>query len=318
MASYTYETLAAGAEALRAAAIKTACEQAAIPPLPEAQSGQQKQDVIAIEGAFAGVPAMFYPFLTMPGPADFEGILADLETSATVLMTTQNSPDPGLRIPAPNNDKFSAVTTVGDNLASWSGAAAREFKSQYLDKLPSQQAGQFNVVVTCMKLIQQEQAIWTEARKNVADIVNQAIEVLENMPRRCSKDNWTVAFTVVAAVAGIATVPLGVAAAGTGILVSLAVADKVAGGATLLLEDDPPENRRFEASTADGVIREVDRGVKELIARIVEQEGKIAAVFSGANALVQATRDMFVPKRPLLAKATPANVTDQDMLGFSS
>ncbi|MDW5326429.1 hypothetical protein [Plantactinospora sp. KLBMP9567] len=316
MAGFTYENLAAGAEALRKAAIKTACEQAAIPPLPEAQSGQQKQDVIAIEAAFAGVPAMFYPFLDMPRPENFDGIFADLQQSATVLMTTQNAPDSDLELTAANNNKFSGVTTVGDNLASWSGAAAREFKSQYLDKLPVQQASQFNAVAASMKLIQQEKAIWTEARKNVADIVNQAIEVLENMPQRCSKDNWTVAFTVVAAVASVAAVSL--AAAGAGIVVGLTVADKVAGGSSLFIKDDPPENRRFEASTADGVIREVDRGVKELIARIVEQEGKIAAAFSGVNALVWDEREAFVPKRPLLAKATPENITDQDMLGFSS
>jgi hypothetical protein len=303
---------------LRQAAIKTACEQAAIPPRQEDQSGQQKLDVGAIEVAFAGVPAMFYPFLDMPRPEDFDGVIDDLRRCATVLMTTQNSPNPDLGLEKPNNDKFSAVTTVGDNLASWSGAAAREFKSQYLDKLPAQQASQFNAAVTCMKLIQQEKAIWTEARKNVADIVNQAIEVLENMPNRCSKDNWTVAFTVVAAVAGIAAVPLGVATAGTGILVGLAVADKVAGGASLFLEDDPPENRRFAASTADGVIREVDRGVKELIARIVEQEGKIATLFSSANSVVRDARESFVPKQPLLARATPENITDQNVLGFSS
>ncbi|MGX7669807.1 hypothetical protein [Plantactinospora sp. DSM 117369] len=316
--AYTYENLAAGAEALRQAAIKTACEQAAIPPRQEDQSGQQKLDVSAIEAAFAGVPAMFYPFLDMPRPNNFDSIFLDLRASATVLMTTQNSPQPDLELTAPNNNKFSGVTTVGDNLASWSGAAAREFKSQYLDKLPAQQASQFNAVVTCMKLIQQEKAIWTEARKNVADIVNQAIDVLENMPNRCSKDNWTVAFTVVAAVAGIAAVPLGVATAGTGVLVGLAVVDKVAGGASLFVKDDPPENRRFAASTADGVIREVDRGLKELIARIVEQEGKIATVFSGANSVVRDERESFVPKRPLLAKTTPENVTDQDFLGFSS
>ncbi|GIG85652.1 hypothetical protein [Plantactinospora endophytica] len=316
MAGYTYENLAAGAEALRRAAIKTACEQAAIPPLPEAQSGQQKQDVITIEAGFAGVPAMFYPFLDMPRPESFDGIIDDLRNSALVLMTTQNSPDPALGLHAPNNNKFSAVTTVGDNLASWSGAAAREFKSQYLDKLPPQQAGQFNVVVTCLKLIEQEKNIWAEARKNVADVVNQAIAVLEDMPRRCSKNSWTVAFTVVAAVAGVAAAPL--AAAGAGIAVGLAVTDKVAGGASLFVKDDPPENRRFGASTADGVIREVDRGLKELIARIIEQEGKIATVFTGANSVVLDERDSFVPKRPLLAKATPENVTDQDMLGFSS
>jgi hypothetical protein len=45
MTTYTFETLGAGTEALRQAAVRTACMQAAIPVGPDAeQSGQQKLD----------------------------------------------------------------------------------------------------------------------------------------------------------------------------------------------------------------------------------------------------------------------------------
>jgi hypothetical protein len=317
MTTYTFETLGAGAEALRQAAIKTACMQAAIPVGPDAeQSGQQKLDVAKIEEFFAGVPAMFYPFMDMPAPDDFQVAVETLRTSAQVLMTTQNSPEPSLNLDRAQNDRFSGVTTVGDNLASWSGAAAREFKQNYLDKLPMQSAGQFNAVVTCMKLFQQEQLIWQEARKNVAELLNLAIDVMHELPQRCSKNTWTVTLTVIAAVATIAAVPL--AGAGAAVALGLAVTDGAASTVSALAPDDPPKRVNFKASTADGVIREVARGMRELIDRIDEQERKIAQVLRGVDAVIQGQRAAFVPKRPLLAGATEQNVTGQNYLGFTS
>jgi hypothetical protein len=317
MATYTFENLAAGAEALRAAAVKAACAQYAIPTGEGADiSYQQKQDMKAIEASFAGVPGMFYQFMDMPAPEDFDIAIDDLRNSAQVLMTTQNSPDPALGLRGAQNTNFSAATTVGDNLASWSGAAAREFKANYLDKLPMQTAGQFNVIAACMKLFEQEQGIWREARKNVAELLNGAVDVMEDLPHRCSKNSWTITLTIIAAVATIAAPPL--AAAGTAVAVGLAITDGAASVGTTLLPDDPPKHLDFKASTADGVIEEVGRGLNELVTRINEQESKIAQVLVGADAVIAKQRAAFVPDRPLLAGATRSTVTGQNYLGFSS
>jgi hypothetical protein len=318
VSAYTYADLAAGAEALRAAAVKTACYQAAIPPHPADQSGQQKQDVAAIESSFSGVPAMFYPFENMPRPETFVSSLEDLRQCTQFLQVTQNSPDPGGGLRGPQNTSFSLINTVGDGLASWSGAAAREFKANYLDKLPMHIAGQFNAIVTCAKLFEQEQGIWRQAQHDITELLNRSLDVMNDLPHRCSKNSWTITLTVIAAVATIAAPPLGVVGVGLAVETGLALTDGMASIGASLLPDDPPKHVGFSASTAEGVIKEVRRGITEIIDRIVQQEAKIAQVFAASDAVVTQQRTEFVPKRPMLAGVTKANVTDQDFMGPTS
>jgi hypothetical protein len=274
----------------------------------------QKRDTATIEAYFADVPAMFTPFYDMPDPDGFRRAIDELNGCAQALTSTQSAPDPAQGIVDVPNTAWAEVTTVGDNLASWSGAAAREFKANYLDVLPIQAAGQLNAIVMCRRLFEQEQAIWREARENVASLLNDAIDCLNDMPHQCSQSGWTTTLTVIAAVAALAALPL------AEIEVGLAIVDGVASAGTAipLLPDDPPRQLRFSASNAAGVIKEVGRGLRELITRIGEQEAKIAYLMNAAADVVGKHRPAFVPKRPMLSGATRANVAGQDYFGFSS
>ncbi|WP_221321726.1 hypothetical protein [Actinoplanes sp. L3-i22] len=313
---WTYETLPLGVAELRELAIETACMQAAIPPDETSHSAQQRADKVTIEAMFAGVHNMFWPFMSsMPAPDDFDLLLDWLRQAARGLTSTQSTADPQIGLKPADLD-FSRATTVSSHLGSWSGAAAREFKRNYLDPMPTQLASTYNAIVFAIKLIELEQGIWRGARTDITRILNDAIDTLRNMPGWCGKDSLTTVLTTVAAFATIAAVPL--SPLGTSLAVGLAVTDGAASVGATLLPEDPERYVAFPAPTAYGVITAVEQAIAELYTRINEQEHKIARVLDSAVAVVTDQRSSYVPPSPLLANANRWNITDQDYLGFAS
>ncbi|GLW31177.1 hypothetical protein [Actinoplanes regularis] len=311
MPDYTWKSLDAGIAELRRRAFERACLQQAIPPWDNVERDpEQNTEMARLDRFFDGVPGLFEPFRTMPGPEAFDPLKAQIVNAAQFLTTTQNAPSPVFELPGEPRVEYAGATTASDYLTDWSGRAARQFKTTYLDPLPIQLNGQFNLVSAGHRMMVAEAELWRMARDDVAQIVNGGINAIDQLSGFCDKNGWTVTLTTVAAIATIAAVPIAQAA------LPLAIVDGVASVAATLLKDDPPHTGTYHGNTAEKVIAEVGRALQDLADRINAQEAKIGLFLSNAAALLNGPhRGTFVPARPLLAETTASNYADDQHLG---
>jgi hypothetical protein len=314
MADYTFGNLAAGIEELRRKAVEKACLQRAIPPWDHVERDyEQNLEKAEIERFFAGVPGLFAPFMTMPAPEAFEPLQGQLVRAAQYLTTTQNAPSPVFDLPGEPRIEYAGAATTSDHLAGWSGRAAREFRTNYLDPLPIQLNGQFNLVSAAHAMMVEEARVWAKARDDVGQILNKGINTMDQLDKFCSKNSWTITLTAVASIATVAAVPL------AGAALPLAIIDGAASLAPTLLKDDQPKTEKYSGDTAEKVIAEVGRALQNLADLIAEQENKIGGFLSSAAALLAGgNRALFVPARPLLAGTTTGNYADEQNLGAVS
>ncbi|MFC4065207.1 hypothetical protein [Actinoplanes subglobosus] len=313
-ASFTYETVFyAGLVTLQQKARVLSYRELALPDTLEnaTLTPQQQEWVAIVEDQVSIVPRVFAAFRDIPRPEDFQASVDSLMNCADKVMTIQNAPNP-TEVPQPNRGQnFSLAQTVGDFLSEWTGDAAREFKRDYTDRLPFQLAAQFNMLVLCAKLIEQEQVIWREAAGNVADMINTAIDMLDYLLDNCDKATATVLLTAVAGIATIAAAPV----TGPSLAILLGTIDAGASVGATLLKDDPPKPVGFDAATATQVILEVTQCATDLITQIYEQESKIAQVLYQAASHVLSDRTSFVPKSPQLVTGQGLPVNDPGYLG---
>lgn len=265
----------------------------------------------AIEAQFADIPALYRPFSEAPDPTSFDGAISELRRALRVISSGQQNNDPinGNIYPAnPVLDKLSGSESY---IEDWTGAAAMEFKANFVDPFPSVVRNQFIMVAVLKCALEAEKEIWTKARNDIDRVAHDTLTALERMDD-CGKNEWTMAFTVVASVAAVAAVP--VTGGASLAIAAVGAASEVAAAA---VPDDPP-SIRFSGETPAAVISQMREAISKLKAEIDGQEAKIAVAVSGACELVSGNRDLFVPKQPKLAGATPANIRGPAYLGYSN
>jgi len=265
----------------------------------------------AAEAAFAGIPAQFQPFSQMPDPAAFAAPIDALHQAVGGLTTTQATQDPLNHEMPGTHPEFAQISTASDYLAEWDGDAARAFKQNFLDPFPFHTAAQFNIAAVLRGAVEAERAIWHAARLDVAAIAQEGIEALDRLGD-CGKNEWTIGYTVVAAVAFVAGAALAPLTAG-GSLALVAVGSAASVAAVVPPED--PEPIQFSGETPPQVVDEVMRGLSELVNRVGQQEAKIASAMYTDYSIVLENWSSFVSLRPALADATPATIATDAYLG---
>lgn len=323
MPDYTYANLDAGIEVLRKKAVEVALKQAFIgsdattattPRTPEEQAAADQ-----IEAYFSHVPALFQPFKDMPESESFRDLAAHLSSSATYLCTTQASQSAAFDIPATPQTAFSGITSASGILGPWSGDAAREFRTNYLDPLPFQLLGQFNLVGAAAKLMEEEAKVWDQARLDVAAVLNQGINAVDALGSHCDSHTWTVTLTAVVSLATIAAIPVAGAGLAMGEM-ALAVVDAGASFATVVLPaDNETQDVPIKGSTPDVVIANIGQALQALADVITGQEARIAGVLNSATRMLTGgTRGAFVPGLPIAASTTATNFGDDHHFGTAS
>ncbi|HEX6075563.1 MAG TPA: hypothetical protein VFZ32_09915 [Micromonosporaceae bacterium] len=265
----------------------------------------------AIGAQFADIPALYRPFSEAPDPTSFDGAISELRRALHVISSGQQNQDPingGIYPANPVLDKLSGSESY---LEDWTGAAAMEFKANVIDPFPSVVRNQFIMVAVLKCALEAEKEIWIKARNDIDKVAHDTLTALERMDD-CGKNEWTMAFTVVASVAAVAAVP--VTGGASLAITAVGAASEVAAAA---VPDDPP-SIRFSGETPGAVISQMREAISKLKAEIDGQEAKIAGAVSGACELVSGNRDLFVSKQPKLAGATPANIRGPAYLGYSS
>ncbi|WP_306210208.1 hypothetical protein [Actinoplanes sp. RD1] len=316
--AYSFAQIGAAIEAVQKKAIEKACLQRAIPPWDHSERDyDQNIQMGEIQQYFSTVPSLIGPFQDMPAASEFTTIQDLLSGSAQYLATTQNTPRAEYALPGEPRTEYAGAVTTSTYLSEWSGRAAREFRTNYLDPLPIQLGGQFNAVSAAHAMMVAEAKLWDAVREDVMTNINGCLGALDQLDKWCGKNGWTITLTAVASIATIAAVPL---SAGVAIPLALATADAGSSFAVSLLKDDPPPpSKAYNGGTAEELVMQLARALQDTIDQLVQEESRIGAFLTLlAGTLDGANREKFVPKRPLLAGTTDANYADDQNLGTAS
>ncbi|WP_409466581.1 hypothetical protein [Amycolatopsis sp. GA6-003] len=242
---------------------------------------------------YAFVEALFEPFSRMPDPAGYDPLIADLTAAMAKLNTspthnTQLTSDVGLANPC-----LDRITTDGGYLQDWTGEAAMEFKSRFLDPFRTIVGNQFTMLSTLKGALQAHQAMWAKARDDIDKIAENTKNALDNAGG-CGKNQWTFGFSVLSAVGAIGGVVVAIATGGVVPLAAIGAAASVgsAGIANITASGD----------SADTIVNSMKQAVDALARHIQEVETQqIADKVRALTDAVHANKDKLVSARPKLA-----------------
>jgi hypothetical protein len=271
-----------------------------------------------IEAMFADIPGLYEPFTRTPNPDSFTAPIDELKVAlARLSLGEGGSVDPistnGRQYPA--SLALEKVKGAADDVFGWSGPAAQAFKTGYLDPFPAVVSNQFLLVSALKAALEAEQAMWKEVRKNIWDIADNTYIKLEHMDD-CGKNEWQMAFTVVASICAVAAVPLtgggSLAVAGLAITAVGATAQVIAA-----VEIKEPPKSNIEGESADAVINSMRDAIRKQVQYVNETEDRIKQKLSNINdSVYQSQRDsdpnrnFFFTRRPTLADSNAGNIRD--------
>lgn len=270
-----------------------------------------KNIVDGIEREFSDIPNLFAPFTEMPTPESFEEPINNLERAVAKLAQGDSQHDPITGITYVGNVELAKMSGAASYIEDWTGRAAMEFKSTFIDPFPTIVHNQFLVANVLRAALQAEREIWVNARKDIDKIAHDVLEALDRMDD-CGKNEWTMTFTVAAAVATVAAVPL----TGGAALAVTAVAAGSAAAATMIGTEAPP-TIRFSGESASAVVSQMRMAISKLTEYIIEQESKIAQAMAATHKVLAGERKNVVFPRPALADATRGNITSPEFMGYS-
>ncbi len=267
-----------------------------------------------LRGMCEGVPGQFDPFSKMPNPGDYDAAIGMFKRGLEALSNGQENRDPistngSVYLANPQLTKLSGAESY---IEGWTGKAAMEFKSNFIDPFPAVVRNQFIVVAALKAALEAEQAMWKKAREDVDKIAHDTLTALANMGES-GKNEWTMAFTVVASVAAVGAT---LVAPGVGVIAITAIgsASQVVAAAA---PDDPPK-LQVSGEHPDQVLRAMGDCLRRLQEEIDNTDRKIANAVMSINGSIHAERDAFVSKRPALAGATKESIKDPGQMGYSS
>jgi hypothetical protein len=257
-----------------------------------------------VENYYDFVPSLFKPYSEMPDPARYQPMIEDLRMVLQRLSSGQQSQDPiNTRENYYANPNLARITTASSYLTEWSGPAAGAFKRNFLDPFPFIARNQFTLAAVCKSALEAHQAMWKNARDNADKIVHATLDSLEKRDR-CDKNEWTITFTVVAAVALVASVPLSAVA-----IVGATAVAAVGSAATVAAVVPPAEEEvTYSGETVHQIVGQMKAAVDKLGEQIRTAEETIFKALDSTNSTVNSHKGLFVSPRPALADATPGNI----------
>ncbi len=268
-----------------------------------------------VENYYTFVPDLFKPFSQMPDPKAYQPYIEDLRKVLQDLSSGDHNQDPiNTKENYFANPTFGKVTTASDYLTGWTGSAAMQFKQRFLDQMPPLTRNQFILTSILKSALEAHQAMWDKARNDIDTIVHKTLDALENQPC-CDSNTWTITFTVVAAVAFVAAVPL---APIEGAGIALATSVTAVGSAASVAAVAPPEASKsaYAGESVKAIIEQMRQAVVRLGQEIHNVETTIFKALDATHTTVAGSQALFVAPRPNLADATAGNITDPQHMGY--
>jgi hypothetical protein len=307
-----FEGLMSKAEEIRKKAIEEAWEDVGG---RKHNRGYERTHKPEVEAEFDDIPGLFAPFTRTPDPESFNAPIEELKAALNKLSTGQGTTDPistnGRLYPA--SRALEKISSAADDVYGWSGTAAQDFKTNYLDPFPAVVKNQFTLVAAVKSALEAEQAMWKETRKNIWDIADNTYKKLEHMDD-CGKNEWTMTFTVVASICAVAAVPVsgGTSLLLVGTITAIGATAQVVAAADVV--KDPP-TYGIEGESVRPVINSMREAIKKQIQYVNETETRIQKALSAMNDLVysaqrdgNADKHYFCIRRPALADSNPGRI----------
>jgi Holliday junction resolvase RusA-like endonuclease len=216
------------------------------------------------------------------------------------------------------NPTLLKLHTAGDYLIDWTGRGARAFKQNFLDPFPAISRNQFILSAVLKAALEAHQSMWSAARTDIDNIAHATLDALENR-KRCDPNKWTVTFTVIASVAAVAAVPLAAPAAGAAVAAGMGrvLTVTAVGASSQVIAAIPPKSKevKYQGETTRQIVDQMRKAITDLTGAIHDKETMIQQALNVMNDRVSHNPAYFVAKRPVLADASPKNVTGPDYLG---
>lgn len=280
------------------------------PPYPQTPNG--------IDVYYADIPVWYQPFSALPDPASYQPMLDALRRAMEILRVNVDVAHPIdkddnsiVGVSHPEFDKLAGGAAIMDK---WNGAAAESFKENFLSPFPSYTQNQFMLVAMLKSAVEAHQALWVSARTDIRNIIKGTNDALDGSPT-CNQNAWTMTFTVLAAIASVASAPLGGVEAIT--IAAVGAAASLAGAAVPMMAPGT-DTVQLSGGKVYQVIDSMKSAMDGLQQRITQGQAKISACLqTGINALQdQATRNQFYEApRPSLADMSPGQASGNDGLG---
>jgi hypothetical protein len=264
---------------------------------------------------YVEVPEMYRPYTQIPDPASFDPMIVSLENALKRLCSGQDTRDPI----STNGGPYAANIVLDEMRGSesyienWTGSAAMAFKSNFIDPFPSVVRNQFILVSALKSALEAEQAMWKETRKNITDIAEQTLKVLDSMGG-CSSNEWTMTFTVVAAVVGVAAA---IPTLGTSTVLTLTAVGAAVSVVGAVPVEDPPESK-ISGGDSNQVLESMRKCITQETQLVNSTEDRIGNALKSLLGTVEGKPDYFVSKRPALADSSRVNVKDSRHMGYST
>lgn len=248
------------------------------------------------------VPGLFQPFTEMPDPGSFDRPIASADQTAVAISTGLTTADP---VGGRQYTRSLALDEVQDArtvIERWHGPAASEFRENFLTHFESRLHNQFLIALVIRGALAAEQSLWANARVDIDKVAHGTMDALDALDN-CTKDEWTMDFTVGASVASIGAAVLGLTGGGIALAV-IGAASQVA--AAVPMKDSP--KTEYSARTVQGVMGNLQEAIARIYSLISAEEQKIAKSLTAAQQTMRENPALFIAPRPLLAESTAASV----------
>lgn len=244
--------------------------------------------------------SLFDPFIGMPEPGDYQPMIEQLDKAMRCLSPggsgNKDLDKVKLKVNPPANAQLDMVSAAATNLLNgWSGAAASEFNNNFARKFNSASTNHFTLLLAMQSTMSAQKSMWEQARSNIDDTVKKTIEAIDSVSVYCPwPGSMTFSFSVATAVGSLASLGPGSLLAGV-----MTAIGAVGGAAT-----EGAKELEGEATSVDGVLNALVKGVQTLVGDVLEAEQKIAGGLTEFTKKIEdpATKADFVLPRPELAK----------------
>ncbi|QGK71718.1 hypothetical protein GIY23_21330 [Allosaccharopolyspora coralli] len=252
------------------------------------------------------IAPLFEPFTRMPEASSYTGAI-EAANDAMKQLSSGEAKDPisGGNILA--NPDLARAESAGDTLHDWTGAAADNFKRNFLDKFPYIAQNQFLLLGVLKGALEADQNRWGKADEDIRFLAQAVNDGLDNV-LGCGKNELAFTFSVVSAVAAVGAIPF--TGGASAVIAAVGAAGSVgnAGVAASKVVKKP-------GGSVDQVLKSMEDAIRELTKEIQDSGGKIAEALNGITGQVQGAKDSFVSPRPALAGMEGDVTTSERGLG---
>lgn len=255
------------------------------------------------------IPYLFEPFAQLPDPD--AGVLANMLTDLRSAMAELSD---GQILPAGKEDKHGeTVNPVGDfshmnvntDFTGWTGSAAQNFVSNFINPFPVKVQSQFVAVYVLASAIKGYQAVWRNARADAMKIADKTLEALEH---HCHFGGGAaMTLTVISAVAAVGTALVEGPVVPAVLVLEVVSAAGGVGGAAAGAGGDKQE-LDLSGGDAFSIVPKLRAALDKLRVAINQKQDDVYGVISKDFNNLQANTDKLIPAKPELATATKSNV----------